>query len=588
MFESVLIANRGEIAVRIIRACHELGIRTIAVYSDADVTGLHVALADEAYALGPAPANESYLDVEQIIGIAQQANAETIHPGYGFLAENADFANAVHAAGVTFVGPSPSAIQQMGDKLSARQTARDANVPVVPGTTRPVTSIDDALAFGVDYGYPLTIKAIHGGGGRGLKVIHDAAQMPDSLESAQREASEAFGHSDCYLEQHLQNPRHIEVQIIGDANGTVRHLGDRDCSLQRRHQKLVEEAPAPDLHPQVRAAITDAAIRIAQHVAYTNAGTCEFLLDADGKTFYFLEMNTRLQVEHPITELVTGIDLVQTQLQIAAGEAIQFTQADIRSHGHAIEARINTEDPHQDFVPTPGTIRNFEPPLGPWVRFDSAVRSGDDVSPYYDSLIGKLAVWGPTRAAARARMIRALNELTITGTATTIPFHKLAIAHRQFITNTHSTRSVETEWDLASLPEHNEYEADPDSTPHLPRPTSARGVELTIGGQTTHITVYGTASCDTTPPAGTLQQSSRPNRTHDRPNASPDLKAPMHGIITTCAINDGATVREGDVVCVLEAMKMEHHIVATRDGIIDFAYTPGEAVEKDTVLATIK
>ena len=415
MFESVLIANRGEIAVRVARACRELGVRTVAVYSEADRDALHVRACDEAYLLGPADPAESYLAIDRIIEVVERSGAEAVHPGYGFLAENAAFARAVADAGATFIGPSPEAIERMGDKLSARAVARAADVPVVPGTTEPTADVDVAVAFGEEHGYPVAVKAMFGGGGRGMKVVRDAAEMEAALASAAREAGVAFGRSECYLERYLERPRHVEVQVLGDLDGTVVHLADRDCSLQRRHQKLIEEAPAPAIDPEVRAALHAAAVRVSQEMAYTNAGTCEFLLDEDGQRFYFLEMNTRLQVEHPVTELVTGIDLVHAQLRVAAGEGISFTQDDVVIRGHAIEARINAEDPAAGFLPGPGTVTRLAAPLGPGVRFDTGLTSGGAIAREYDSMVAKLIVWAEDRATACRRLGLALDELVVEG-----------------------------------------------------------------------------------------------------------------------------------------------------------------------------
>ncbi|MEX2504757.1 MAG: acetyl-CoA carboxylase biotin carboxylase subunit, partial [Egicoccus sp.] len=397
MFDAVLVANRGEIAIRVIRACRELGVRSVAVYSEVDRDAPHVRLADEAYLLGPTAASESYLNIDKIIEVAKQAGVDAIHPGYGFLSENADFADAVAAAGLTFVGPPAEAIRRMGDKLSARAVALSAGVPVVPGTQEPTEDPDEAIEFGDEYGYPVAVKAMFGGGGRGMKVVRNADEMREALEAAQREAKAAFGRGECYLERYLERPRHIEIQVLGDLDGTLIHLGERDCSLQRRHQKLVEEAPAAGISQDLRDRIGTAAIEVAREMGYFNAGTCEFLLDSDNETFYFLEMNTRLQVEHPVTEMVTGVDLAQAQLKIASGDGMGITQDDVKLTGHAIEARINAEEPATNFMPTPGLITELRPPLGPWVRFDTGAESGYEVPRDYDSMIAKLIVWGADR-----------------------------------------------------------------------------------------------------------------------------------------------------------------------------------------------
>ncbi|HLU95542.1 MAG TPA: acetyl-CoA carboxylase biotin carboxylase subunit [Thermobifida alba] len=590
MFDAVLIANRGEIAVRVIRACKELGIRSVAVYSEADRAAPHVRLADEAHLLGPAPAAESYLRTDRIIDIALAAGVDAIHPGYGFLSENAEFARAVADAGLVFVGPSPEAIESMGDKLTARQAAIAADVPVVPGTPEAVTDVGTALAFGEEHGYPVAVKAMFGGGGRGLKVVRSAEQMREALEAAQREAAAAFGNGACYLERYLERPRHIEVQILGDLDGTVIHLGERDCSLQRRHQKLVEEAPAPGLAPHVREQMAQAAVRLARKMGYHNAGTCEFLLDADGETFYFLEMNTRLQVEHPVTEMVTGVDLVHQQLRIAAGDGMGLTQDDVRPRGHAIEVRINAEDPSAGFLPTPGRIDVLRAPQGPWVRLDTGAESGYEVPREYDSMVGKLIVWGEDRDTARRRMRRALDETVLTGIESTLPFHALAMEHEQFAAGTHATTSVEAEWDLSELPERPEAAEPAAAAPAAPAPRS-REVELLLNGVPTLITVYGAPVEN-----GTATASRSGRRRSGRAGGgagggadSPELRAPMQGTVIKYAVEVGDTVSPGDLVAVVEAMKMETPVVARRAGTIThIGFSAGDAVESGAVLARIE
>jgi acetyl-CoA carboxylase biotin carboxylase subunit len=422
MFRKILVANRGEIALRVMRACRELGIRTVAVYSEADAQARHVRYADEACCVGPAAATRSYLNIDAIIAAARETGAEAIHPGYGFLAENAQFARACRDAGLVFIGPSPEAITLMGDKAAARKLADSAGVPIVPGTPETVGS-EEALAFADRIGFPLMVKAAAGGGGRGIRIVRDRAELEQALVIAAQEAHAAFGDGSLYLEKFLERPRHIEVQVLADHHGTVLHLFERECSIQRRRQKLWEEAPSPALTPGLRAQICEAAVRLARAAGYTNAGTIEFLLDAGG-SFYFLEMNTCIQVEHPVTELVTGIDIVKEQIRIAAGERLDVSQDEIRLHGHAIEFRINAEDPSLGFFPSPGIIERMELPSGPGVRCDFGFGTGDEVSPFYDSLIGKLIVWGRDRSEALARGRRALDELVIEGIATTASFHR--------------------------------------------------------------------------------------------------------------------------------------------------------------------
>jgi acetyl-CoA carboxylase, biotin carboxylase subunit len=431
MFRKILIANRGEIAVRIIRACRDLGISPVAVYSDADRQALHVRLADEAYFIGESPAAQSYLVTEKIIDAARKCGAEAIHPGYGFLSERGSFARAVEDAGITFIGPASESIALMGDKTSARIAARKAGAPIVPGTTQPLTSEEEARKLASEIGYPILLKASAGGGGKGMRVVRSAEEMGAAFSLAGAEALSAFGDSSVYLEKLIERPRHIEIQVIGDRHGNLIHLGERECSLQRRHQKVIEECPASFNDADLRERMGAAAIKIARAAGYYNAGTIEFLVDAQ-KNFYFLEMNTRLQVEHPVTELVTGIDLVREQIGVAAGEKLAYQQKDLRWHGSAIECRIYAEDPEKNFLPSPGRITRLRTPAGPGVRDDTGVYEGWEVPIFYDPMISKLAAWGATRAEALARMRRALGEYLVGGIRTTIPFFESVLADEEF------------------------------------------------------------------------------------------------------------------------------------------------------------
>jgi acetyl-CoA carboxylase biotin carboxylase subunit len=433
MFRKVLIANRGEIAVRIIRTCRELGVTAVAIYSEPDAGSLHVRMADEAVCVGPASSSQSYLNIEAVIAAATAVNAEAVHPGYGFLAENADFARAVNAAGLTFIGPTAEAMEIMGSKTSARRAAIESGVPIVPGTVDALASFDEAGKTAEEFGYPVMLKAAAGGGGKGMRLVTSHEDLRSAFETAQTEAAAAFGDSALYLEKAVERPRHIEIQIFADTHGNVVHLGERECSIQRRHQKVIEECPSPINDPELRRRMGEAAVKIGQTVNYAGAGTVEFLLADATREFYFLEMNTRLQVEHPVTELVTGFDLVREQFLVAAGESLSFAQEDVSWTGHAIECRIYAEDPANNFFPSPGTITHLREPAGPGIRIDSGVASGSEVSIHYDPMIAKLAVWGRSRDEAIARLRRALDEYEVSGITTTLPFFREVVTDKEFV-----------------------------------------------------------------------------------------------------------------------------------------------------------
>ncbi|MFL6257670.1 MAG: acetyl-CoA carboxylase biotin carboxylase subunit [Pyrinomonadaceae bacterium] len=433
MFKKILIANRGEIAVRVLRACRELDISPVAVYSEADAAALHVRLADEAYLLGPAPSAESYLRIDRVVEAALQSGAEAIHPGYGFLAENAAFARAVNAAGLVFIGPTPEAMELMGSKTSARRAAEEAGAPVVPGTNDPLESIEQARETAAHVGYPVMLKAAAGGGGKGMRLVASEDELASAFDTARSEAASAFGDPSVYIEKAVERPRHVEIQVFADTHGHTVHLGERECSIQRRHQKVIEECPSPINDPALREAMGAAAVRIARAARYVGAGTVEFLVSDVTRDFYFLEMNTRLQVEHPVTELVTGLDLVREQIRVAAGRPLSFTQDEVRLTGHAVECRVYAEDPEQNFMPSPGRITSLRVPAGPCVRDDGGVYEGAEVSIYYDPMISKLATWGRTREEAIERMRRALDEYTVGGIKTTLPFFREVMRDEEFV-----------------------------------------------------------------------------------------------------------------------------------------------------------
>ena len=573
MLSKVLIANRGEIAVRVIRACQEMGIATVAVYSELDRDALHVRLADEAYALGGQTAAESYLNTEAILDAIERSGADGVHPGYGFFSENADFARAIISKeGTRWIGPPPEAIEVMGDKISARLAAERVGVNGVPGTTELITDPQQVLDFGEEHGWPVAIKAAYGGGGRGMKVVAGPGDVESALESARREALAYFGRDECYMERYLTWPRHIEMQVIADTHGNCVWVGERDCSAQRRHQKLVEESPAPNFPDEVRQAMGEAAVAVAKGCNYVNAGTVEFLYQ-DGE-FFYLEMNTRLQVEHPVTELVSGIDLVREQLRVAAGEPLSFTQDDIVISGHAIECRINAEDPAGGkFLPSPGRISGLSVPQGFGVRWDGGYEAGDEISQYYDNLVGKLCVWGSDRETARLRMLRVLNELKVEGVATTVPADVAILSHDDFANGEHSTKWVEETLDLSGVSASPAAPADGDEAEEKVR----RDVDVEVNGRRFSVSVFVPESqIGVAPAAGGgagAGGAKRPKRAGGSSGGGGAADAgkvtvPMQGTIVKVLVEEGQEVAIGDAVVVLEAMKMENNITAEKAGTV--------------------
>ena len=587
MFETVLVANRGEIALRVMRACKELGLRTVAVYSEADRDAPHVAYADRAYLIGPEPVAGSggirpYLDIGRIVAIAREAGAGAVHPGYGFLAENPAFAGACVEAGLVFVGPPAAAMERMGGKTAARNEAIAAGVPLVPGALAPVESPDEARALGEQFGYPIAIKAVGGGGGRGLRVAATAAAVDDAFASARREAESAFGNPLLYVEKYFTNPRHIEVQVLADTHGTALYLGERDCSVQRRHQKLIEECPAPHFTPELRQQMGAAAVALCHQVGYVGAGTLEFLFEGGG--FYFLEMNTRIQVEHTVTEMVTGVDLVQAQLRIAQGEPIWLAQGDITWRGHAIQCRINAEDPAHTFRPALGTIGAYHEPSGYGVRVDSGARPGYTIPPYYDSMIAKLVTWGATRSEALGRMQRALADFVIEGVTTVIPFHQLALAHPEFAAGAATVNFIPEHLAdaLAQLPADDGRQTMADS--QIAPDAEPRVFAVEVNNRRFAVKVFGAAS----PQRQTNSDQRTPaKRTKASGPAVDGVTSPIQGTLVSvrCAVGD--TVEANQVLFVVEAMKMENEVTAPHAGTIGaVSASAGQVVNAGAVLAT--
>ena len=568
----VLVANRGEIAVRIIRTCREMGIDSVAIYSDADRDALHVEMADEAYRIGPPLASESYLSIDAILEAAQKAKATMVHPGYGFLAERAQFAQAVTDAGLTFVGPSADAIEQMGDKAAARRIADAAGMPIVPGTRDPV-DVDAAKREAPRVGYPLLVKAAFGGGGKGMHVVRDAAHLEDSLKRASREAQSYFGRPEVFLERYVDRAHHVEAQIIADTHGNVVFLGERDCSVQRRHQKLIEETPSPLVDDALRERFAAAATSLAREAGYVNAGTIECILDEDG-SFYFLEMNTRLQVEHTVTEMVTGLDLVALQLDVALGGSL--ADLEVEARGHAIQCRINAEDPGRNFLPGPGRITRYVEPGGPFVRVDSGVAEGREIPGDYDSMFAKLVVAGADREQARRRMLRALSEYLVEGVPTTIPVHRWILESEAFRTSTHTTTWLEKALADAHLPAQADFSHGAGS-----RATRPQDILVEVDGRRVPVRIFDERR-EAAPKAPSGHGGHRGEHIHG------EIRAPMQGTIVKVLVEKGQPIQAGDVVCILEAMKMENHIACTREGeITDLPIRAGQVVETGQLLAVI-
>jgi acetyl-CoA/propionyl-CoA carboxylase biotin carboxyl carrier protein len=569
----LLVANRGEIAVRIMRTCREMGIPTVAVYSDADRDALHVEMADESYRIGPALASDSYLSIGAILEAAQKARATLIHPGYGFLAERAHFASAVAEAGFTFVGPPPQAIEQMGDKAAARRIADAAGMPIVPGTRDPV-DVAHAKKEAPRIGYPLLVKAAFGGGGKGMHVVRDADHLEESLNRAEREARSYFGRPEVLLERFVDRAHHVEAQVMADAKGNVVFFGERDCSVQRRHQKLIEETPSPLFDDALRERFAEAAIALVTSARYTNAGTIECILDEDG-SFFFLEMNTRLQVEHTVTEMVTGLDIVALQIEVALGGSLAGLVVEPR--GHAIECRINAEDPGRNFLPGPGRITRYVEPGGPFVRVDGGFTAGREIPGDYDSMFAKLVVSGADRDQARRRMIRALDEFVVEGVPTTIPVHRWVLESEAFVTATHTTTWLERALVEAHLPAQGDLE--PASAPV--RSGRARDILVEVDGRRVPVRIF-----DERREAAPGTPS--PHAAHHGEHVHGEIRAPMQGTIVKVLVEKGQPIQAGDVVCILEAMKMENHIASNREGeITDLPIRPGQIVELGALLAVI-
>jgi acetyl-CoA/propionyl-CoA carboxylase biotin carboxyl carrier protein len=601
MFEKLLVANRGEIAVRVMRACEELGVDTVAVYSEADKSAGHVRYADEAYNVGPARAADSYLDGETIVETAQRAGADAIHPGYGFLAENADFAERVeNTEGIIWVGPSSDAMGRLGEKTRARQVMQAAGVPIVPGTTEPVDSAEAVESFGAENGWPVAIKAEGGGGGRGMKVVRSAEEAADKLQSAKREGEAYFSNDSVYLERFLENPRHIEVQVLADHHGNVRHLGERDCSLQRRHQKVIEEGPSPALSDDLREEIAEAARSGVAEADYTNAGTVEFLVE-DGE-FYFLEVNTRIQVEHTVTEELTGVDIVKWQIRVASGEEITFPQESVDIEGHAVEYRINAENAANEFAPATGTLSTYDPPGGIGVRVDDALRQGDSIGGDYDSMIAKLIVHAGDREECLARSRRALREFDVEGLVTLIPFHRLMLSDDRFVEGTHTTNYLDEEFDRERI-EAAQAEYGSTGTDADDEEVVEREFTVEVNGKRFQVNLEergapampaagnggrGPSRSQRSGSGGSGSDSGRSGSGGTVSAEGEQVTAEMQGTILSVNVGEGDEVEAGDVLCVLEAMKMENDVVAGRAGTVaDVRVAEGESVDMGDTLVVL-
>jgi acetyl-CoA/propionyl-CoA carboxylase biotin carboxyl carrier protein len=585
VFSKVLVANRGEIAIRIFRTLRELGIATVAVYSEADRGSLHVELADEAYLLGPGPPGESYLAQERVLDAARRAGAEAIHPGYGFLAENASFARAVEDAGLVWVGPPPEAIEVMGSKVAARERMQAAGVPIIPGTTEPVASAGEVLRLGDELGWPIAIKASAGGGGKGLKVVRSGEQVDRAFESARREGEAYFSNPAVYVERYLEDPSHVEVQVLADAHGNVIHLGERDCTIQRRHQKLVEETPSPAVSDELRERIGRIAVDAARAVGYRSAGTIEGLLSQDGE-YFFLEMNTRIQVEHTVTELVTGLDLVREQVLIAAGEPLWLRQEDVRLNGHAIECRVNAEDPSNGFLPSPGRITGYREPGGPGVRVDSGVEAGREIVGLYDPLVAKLCVHGVDREHARRRMLRALDEYRIEGVTTLLGFHRALLEHDCFVAGSTCHGVVESEELAKRAVELSHETTTVAASPDGGRRLRERVVQAELEGRR-----YELKLLVPEPPHAELarRRGERGRAGGGHGAAKEAVVSPMQGTVLAVEVAEGDEVVPGQVLCVVEAMKMENEIKAHRAGrVAELSVEAGQAVKTGQIICVVQ